>query len=229
MVWDPNLPDEDQDIAQGPIDIKANNAALETGIGAEHRFADGGNQSGTHTFNTDTTANLDLLSDSAEGRIGFSTDEISGKHVLMFHDGADFEPADVNPGNVPRTDSTNVFEKPNWTDEYDATGDLVSGSPDTLTIDLANATFQSVTLTNDTLIDGVTNDQSGKLTTILLEITQGGAGGHAVTWDTPATFVAPNGVGPIIEGTAGYLSLVQMTKNSAGTWIVTSLPKLAGF
>lgn len=231
MAWDQDLPDGDLDIAQGDDDIRTNNAALETALDAEHRFTTGGNQSGTHTFNVDTTANVAALSNSDTGRIAFSDDEIAGQYVLQVYAAGAWNNADINPGNVPRTDEINVFDNPNWSEVYDATGDIVAGSPDTLEVPLDQAPVITATLAGDTLIDGMgaTGDQSGDVTTIILELVQPGGGGVTVTWDSPTTFVAPYGAAPIVDEGASARTICQLTKTSTGVWVVTTLPDVSGF
>lgn len=237
MAWDKDLPDGDVGIDLGDDAIRANNAAAETAFDLEHRFATGGNQSGRHTFVQDTTVNLDALSDTDAGSIGFSTDERSGYYVGMIHDGSNFESMDVEPvdgsGNptLPRVNAPSKFTRLQWALVYNATGDIVSATPDTLEIDLEQGPFQYATLTNDTLITGVSSagNQSGYSTTLFLEVIQGGGGGHLVTFNSPSPFIAPYGVAPIVNQLSGYRTVLQFTKSHDGLWVVSSLPGLAAF
>lgn len=226
MAFDKTLPSGSANIALGDDAIRANNEALDDALKLEHRFTTGGNQSGVHVFITDTTTNLDLLPNRVDvpGSIGFSSSERTAANpVLMYHDGTSFVPADVSPGNIPRTDAQNVYENTNWADVVSVTADIVAGELD---IDLDAASYKTATVTSDLAIKDVTNDIADDVTVVFLELTMSG-GPWAVTFGGGTTvWQAAFGVAPYISPNDGDINVLQLVKLATGKWLATAFAQI---
>ena len=223
MAWDKNLPDGDADIAVGDDDIRTNNDALETALKREHIFATGAGQTGRHRFSIGTNAARDAdPTGYANGSIHFSNDEISGNHVLQLRASGVFENVDVNPGNLPRTDSRSQFDIL----QYGLSESVVpaSGSPDTLAVNFSGAPYKHAIITGDTQISNPSGAYSPPyLGSVRLQLTMDGAG-HVITFGT--AYRASNGFSPVINSDNNAVNLLTITQLNTGAVLVTSLPDI---
>lgn len=215
MAWDKDLPSGSNSIAQLDNDVRANNAAAETALDLEHRFATGGNQSGRHTFVVDTTANIGALADVDTGSIALSTDERTGKLSLMAYRSGAFEAVDSGVTDICRLD-----EVGNFTGALHTAWSVLTISASAVSIDAATFPYKAVVANQNFTIsnpDGI----SALATSILLAIQMDGTGGHTISFGS--AYRAPGGVVPI-DTTANAQTLLYLTKMPTNTWLVTSIP-----
>lgn len=225
MPWDSSLPDGDISIALGDDAIRANNVAIEAALTLEHRFATGGNQSGRHVFVTDTAANIAALADVADGSIAFDTDTLgASRPVLRVYDGSTWNYA--QPGD-PSNPVAYVDEVNNW----DGTNNFLwqsvtpgAGSPDTLAINLAESGYKYATITGDTEVQNPSNFVAGYASTVLLQITNSGAG-HTLTWDN--VYHSSYGIAPIFDPADGAINYFSLTRMQTGNVLVTAIPSIS--
>jgi hypothetical protein len=199
MAWDKNLPSGSADIGLGDNVIRANNAAIETALGAEHEFSTGGTNAGRHKFVSGNDAARDAIT---------TWDEI-----------------DVFQATIPRVDEQSEYTVTQW-GEW-ASVSPVAGSPDTVAIDLSLSPYKYATIVGDTLIQNPTNNVASHGTTVILQLTMSGAG-HVITFGNnyrSANGLDPviaDGNGEI---TLVYIQSIQ----AGAAYLVTTVPNMAAF
>lgn len=231
MPWDSSLPDGDISIALGDDAIRANNVALEAALDLEHVFATGGDQHGRHKFTLDTPANIAALGSLVAGAIAFDNSTRNPAMVMRVYDGTTWQ---YVHSRDPSNPVAYIFETQEWTRPQNMQWQDVTpgaGSPNTVAIDMALQPFKAVTITADTEIQLPTNQPSTGFTqTVMLQVTNSGAG-HTISWATGAdNYVAPNGVTPIYDNSDGAINIFQITRLRNGDdFLVTSAISVGTF
>lgn len=224
MAWDKNLPNGGADIAQGDNAIRDNNAAIETALGQEHDFSTGGTNGGRHKFGSGNSAAQAAITNWKDGSVYFRTDLRSGKIVLQRYSGSAWVDIDVYQSSLPRVNEQSAYTVTQWGTW--ASVSPVSGTPDTLAIDLSLSPYKYATLTGDTAIQNPSNNLASNGTTCLLFLTMSGAG-HAITWGNK--YRTPGGITPAIDTTSGGKTLVYIQSLQDTNYLVTTMPGLAAF
>lgn len=223
MAWDKNLPSGGADIAQGDDAIRANNAAIETAVGAEHEFSTGGDNSGRHKFGSGDNATRNGITTWVDGSIWFNTQVRSGAICLQRWNGAAWVDLDLFQSSLPRVNEQSTYSVTQWGTWASVTP--AAGTPDTLAIDLSASAYKRATIVGDTLISNPTNALSASSgCTCILQLTMSGAG-HVITWGS--NYRTPGGVTPAISSGNGDVTLVYIQSVYNGLYLVTTMPGLA--
>lgn len=224
MSWDKTNPGGSTSFAQSDDEIRNNNDAIETAVDAEHRFATGGNQSGRHEFEADTTTNLGGVSDVPDdGWLGWSTDERSGRHTLMTTRSGSVEPADVEPVDgssnptLPRVNDRSKFTVCQFAEWEEVTPG--AGTPNTLAVDLTGSPLKYATITADTEIQTPTGSISGHGTVVTLDLVMSGG-----AWDITFTSNYKAVGGTIVVGGASTRTRLTLQVMQTGGILVSSTP-----
>jgi hypothetical protein len=90
----------------------------------------------------------------------------------------------------------------------------------TETIDFAKGHWQSITLDQHCTVTLLDPPGATSQVTIMLFVTQGGAGSFQLVW--PGATVFANGIRPVLSTVAGRKDLLRLQYLN-GTWVVTSL------
>lgn len=222
MAWDAAKPVGSNPISQGDDDIRSNNTALETAIGAEHEFSTGGANSGRHKFAIGDETTIEALADAVDGSVGLVNDARTGNLVWAVRRSSVWEYLDVyQPTTLPRLDEQSEFTTCQF-----ATFETVAPVSDQVTIDLATSPYKQTTIIDNTLILNPTNAVAGAGTTIHLEVTQDGTGGRSLTWGN--LYVAVGDAAPPIATGPNETTILTITATSAGTYLVRSEPNPGG-
>lgn len=228
MAWDKNLPDGSVNIALGDDAIRLNNAGLENAFDDEHSFVTGGNQSGRHAFKSySSQVGIDTLVDGvATGSVAFRTDPRTNP-VWYVWNGAAWVPVDVEAPTIPRIDEQSKFTAAQQAliEELTVgTGEVVLGTPDDVTIDLARSAYRYYSMVGATEFAGFTNDIASHGTTISVEITQPGTAA-AITF-AAGIFEAAYGAAPVVGTGDSEKTLIQFIKQQNAKWAVVTAPAL---
>lgn len=220
MSWDKNRPDGDEKVNASDDKLRENAAAIEDALGKEHRFVTGGLQTGYHNFFIGTVAERNLIVNPTDGMIVFITDLLAGAIVQQIRSSSTWVSINVFDANLPRTNLGNVYTKAQW-----GQWESIAPSGGALPVDFSKSPRQYATISANTLIANPTNVVAGSGSDLVIDITIGGAGGWAITFDTG--YRVPDGLRPLIATATGaktrlYISGLQ----TAGQFLVTSVPNI---
>lgn len=226
MAWDKDLPDGAASIAVGDDSIRANNAALETALTAEHEFSTGGANTGRHKFQIGAASAMAVLAGSVNGTITFVDDQRTNP-CLAIIDGGLLKYVDIHqPDTLPRLDERSPFTVCQFAEIQTITP--VSGTPDTLAVDLEGSPMKKATIVGDTILsnpigDGGTVGSYG--TTVQFEIIQDGTGGHTLTFGSE--YVAVGGVAPAFGSGANESTVFTISTLSGTKYLISSSPAVS--
>ena len=225
MTWNKNLPDGDKKLSLGDDDLRANAAAIEAAFDLEHDFTTAAGQTGRHHFGYGNTAARNAATGIAAGTLWFNTEIATPNTVLQVYDGAAWDDLDVFNAQVPRLNLQNVWTKAQWAGFSSITPG--AGSPMTLAIDFAAGQRQYATLTAATKFVNPTHPVAASGSELLIDITMGGAGGYAITWDN--LYVSSNGLTPVISSGVSEVTRVFISALQNGKYLVSTAPNCKGF
>lgn len=223
MAWDKDVPAGSLRVNQLDDALRTQNAALETAIDAEHGFATGGNQTGQHSFPRGSTAAREAVKGNANSTPArmFLVDDIrAGQYVPFAHDDVSEEWIAIVPGDpVVRRNENQDWVLAQYSTALALTKTAnTPPTPDDLDYSILGSNFFTVILTNDSLLNNPTDALgTGKMVHFTIQVTQNGAGGHEVTYDS--NYLPAFGGQPDIDPDAGATSLLHVTRLTDGSLV----------
>lgn len=228
MVFDKNLPDGDKGIELGDDDLRANNAALETAIGAEHYFATGGSQTGRHKFGFGTTAQRDAITPQA-GMIWFNTSAYEGvinydRIVVQGYASGGWRNLEILQPSLFRNDEQTRSTVPQFADWLNVP--IVSGN---VACDFSTSARKYCTLTQNITLTNPVNDLGAGVASadVAFDFIQNGTGGWTVTFGN--NYRSANGLAPVISTTANSRTRVYISGTQEGKYLVSTAPNMSTF
>lgn len=212
---DESNPTDSYVVSQYPANARASRAATLGSIAVEHDAED----SGRHTFGVGSSTSRDAITDWPVGAVWMNTSRSSGKTLLDIC-------TSIGPVVWYETDIIGLAEANTWTmaqqTQFLALGTSGSG-PMSLTWDPTARNAFKHTLTEDSqMANPSPSVTANDFSTWVFEITQNGAGGHALTF--ASNWTADGGAQPTISAVANAVSFVRAHAASDGSIIYQVAP-----
>ncbi len=220
--FDPTNPADDALIPTYPENARQSRLALRNAFEIEHD-----EPTGHHEYNIGTTTERDTITNWVVGSVWFNT-------TLMPPSGAGDGPggawqyvesigpivwksAEVYNPTIARTDQINQFDVTNMMIYEEVTP--TPGGTDYVEIDLTASPFLWATIVGDSEIRKPTGLVADHGATVVLVLIQDSTGGWAITWQAGLL-----GVGGLatVSTVAGERTMVTMTADEAGNWVVST-------
>ena len=209
-----------------PGNERAFRTAVAASVDIEHDHT-----TGRHAFGIGADAARDAITDWGVGSLWINTGESPAYLQRVVSIGpVVWENVDSRAASVAHLDEQNDYQKTQWSTFAEVTPG--AGSPQTLALDLTLGSYKYATIVADTRIQLPTGSVASAGTTIQLEIIQDGTGGWTVDFVAPggsADFVSAGGLDPVIATVANGRTMLWITRQQDGDWLVSSSPNSTAF